>query len=396
MDEEVGIWDDSDGQGIDFKQIEEFDKWIVKHYEKFVYEPLSIAVWQVRRNRKEYNDLWSNIQFNEFNRATYFLIRNGKKLYRIWSDVSVGDRLFPTKDEYVKLIEEEKKWGEDRAKEKLQETHESYLYGLIAIQGMIERTDVLGTHLRQQRVNLLNFQGNPEELVKFVRDAETEYWIGDGKPNWNDFLKANRATICLGSRICLTTRNFSFGSQDSDKWRCAPFHPGCLPQRDHCYQVEAFKNESKDEYFPHSTSILIRYHSEDCLGWDPYSYKDVIRKRRVPWFLYSDEVINFDEITLEQADYYMKSRLNRGDYLRILSTLHWVRRVKLREQELEKEFMKMIAGQLKFELTDNNKTKIQKAIDWWKLKNKWKRAITIKESTATRMILRRLKNNDKG
>jgi len=92
----------------------------------------------------------------------------------------------------------------------------------------------------------------------------------------------------------------------------------------------------------------------------------------------------------------MKSRLNRGDYLRILSTLHWVRRVKLREQELEKEFMKMIAGQLKFELTDNNKTKIQKAIDWWKLKNKWKRAITIKESTATRMILRRLKNNDKG
>jgi len=398
MDEEVGIWDDSDGQGLDFQQIEEFDKWIAKHYEKFVYEPLSIVVWQIRRNSKKYVDLWSNIQFNALNKTTYFLIRNGKKLYRIWSDVSVGDLLFPKKDEYVSLLEKEKEWGEDRAKEKLQLRHESYLYGLIAIQGMIERTDVLGTRLRQQRVNLLNPQGNPDELVKFIRDAETEYWIGDGQPRWNEFLKANQATICLGSRICLATEKYGFDlyRKDGDGWRCAPFHPGCLPQRDHCYQVEAFKNESKDEYFPHSTSILIRYHSGDCIGWDPYSYKEVMRKRRVPWFLYSDEVINFDEITLEQADYYMKSRLNRGDYLRILPTLHWVRRVKLREKELEKEFMKMIAGQLKFELTDNNKTKIQKAIDWWKLKNKWKRAITIKESTATRMILRRLKNNDKG
>jgi len=42
-------------------------------------------------------------------------------------------------------------------------------------------------------------------------------------------------------------------------------------------------------------------------------------------------------------------------------------------------------------MNEKNEEKIQQAIQWWKLKNKWKRAITVKESTATRMILRKLK-----
>lgn len=87
----------------------------------------------------------------------------------------------------------------------------------------------------------------------------------------------------------------------------------------------------------------------------------------------------------------MKNRLDREDYVRMLPTLYWVRRVKRREQELEDEFMKMIAGNLNWELNDENKSKIQEKITWWKTKNKWKRAITTKESTAMRMILRKLK-----
>jgi hypothetical protein len=397
MDEEIGIWDNNDGQGIDCEDISKFDEWISKHYKNFVSDPLSIVVWQIRRKNKEYGDMWLNVRMNGLNKVTYFLIRNGEKIYRIWSDVSIGNRLFPTKDEYIKFIEEERKWGEERAIKKLQEKHEDYLYGLIAIQGMIERTDILGTRFRQHGVNLLSIRGNVDEFIKFIRDAETEYWIGDGKPRWNDFLEKNRETICQGSRICLTTKkfHFDFSSKDNDKWRCSPFHPSNPPQRDHCYSVESFKDGITKEYFPHGTSILIRYLPEDVISWDPYSYEEIKRKRRVPFYLYSDEVINFDEISLEQADYYMKSRLDRENYIRMLPTLYWICRVKRHEQELENEFIKMIAGKLNWELTDSNKQKIQKQIVWWKLKNKWKRAITLKESTAIRMITKKLTNSIK-
>ena len=393
MDEEVGIWDDADGQGIDCQQIEQFDDWIAKHYKTFAYEPLSIVVWQVRREKKEYGNLWTNVQLAQWNQQTYFLIRNGERLYRIWSNVSVSDRLFPTVTEYQKLIREEQKWGEERTREKLQEKHESYLYGMIAIQGIVERTEILGLRFRE-RVNLLRPDGIPEDLVKLVRDDESEFWIGDGKPRWRDFLEKNRQTIRVGTRVCLATEKFYFSlyrEKDNDQWRCSPFHPSNPPSRDCCYSIEATKNESKGVYFPHSTSMLIRYQPGDSVGWDPYTYQEIARKRRVPWFLYSDEILNFDEITLEEADYYLKSRLDRKSYLRMLPTLYWVRRVKMRERVLEEEFTKMIAGQLNWELNEENSKKIQEKIQLWKLKNKWKRALTTKESTATRMILRWLK-----
>ena len=396
MDEEVGIWDDKDGQGIDCKDIEQFDGWICKHYEKFAYEPLSVIVWQVRRNDKEYGSIWDNVRFNQWNKATYFLIRNGSNLYRIWSNVSVSDLLFPTKDEYMNLINEERRWGSERAMEKLQEKHENYLYGLIAIQGMIERTEILGTRLRNNGVNLLSPRGNVDENIRFIRDAETEYWIGDGKPRWSEFLRANRETIRLGSRICLATEKFyyTFSGNDNDKWRCAPYRPDRPPSRGQWYLVEAFKGESKDTYFPHDTNILIRYQPGDCLGWDPYTREDVTRKRRIPWYMYCDEAINFDEISDEEADYYMKSRIDRRSYIKMLPTLHWIRDIKRQEKELEDEFAKMIAGALNWEYNDENRKLIQEAIVWWKLKNKWKRAITIENSTATNMILRKLKKMD--
>jgi hypothetical protein len=393
MDEEVGIWDDSDGQGLDFQDIEQFDKWIAKNYKTFAYEPLSVVAWQVRRNEKQYDDRFLNVQFNQWNKQTYFLIRNGSKLYRIWSNISISDLLFPEKNEYVNLVNEERKWGEERVKEKLQEKHENYLYGLIAIQDMIERTDILGTCLRERGVNLMTPRSDIDDHVKFIRDAETEFWIGSGRPNWTEYLKKNRETICLGSRICISTQKnyFSLTSKDNDRWRCSPFRPSCPPHRDYCYTVEAFKGESLDEYFPHGTSILIRYKPGDAI-WDPVTFEEKERKRRVPWYLYNDEVINFDKVTLEDADYYMKSRIDRKNYLRMLPTLYWIKQIKLEEKQLEDEFAKMIAGQLKWELNDSNKDKIEKAILWWKLKNKWKRAITIKETTATRMIIRKLKN----
>jgi hypothetical protein len=398
MDEEVGIWDSGKGQGLDFQEIDQFDDWVSKNYEKFTYDPLSIVVWQVRRKEKDYDNIWENVQFNKWNKATYFLIRNGSQLYRIWSNVSISNRLFPTKSEYVDFLNKERLWGEDKAKEKLKDLHENYLYGLIAIQGIIERTDILGKYLRKNGVNLLKPRKDIDQHIKFIRDAETEYWISDGQLRWSEFVKQNRKTIKLGSRVCLATRPYYFkmyDKDDNDRWRCDPYKCFTPPNRDQWYTVEASKDNSDKIYFPHETNILIRYKPGDCIGWNSLTGEDKIRKRRIPWFLYTSELINFDEITLEQADYYMKSRLDRHNYIYLLPTLHWIKKIKLKERELEDEFSKMILSKLNWEYNEENINKINKVIQWWKLKNKWKRAITIKESTATKMIFNKLKKNNK-
>ena len=386
MDEEVGIWDDRDAQGIDFKNIEEFDEWIKQHYKTFAHKPLSIISWQIRRSDKDYGNTWENAQLNSFNKETYFLIRNGENLYRIWSDVKTPSKLFPGIKEYQKVYNDKYSWGRDLAIKELQKRHESYLYGLIAIQGLIERTDVLGTDLKS-----INLMGPYEKLidrVEFVRDAEPQHWVTDGRPSWHDFITKNRSTISKGTRIVIAVRptDLRLYGKDNDSWRCSPFKPDSLPPYDQWYLVEEILTRNY-----HDADFLIRYHLEDTIKYDSYTYEPIKRKNRIPFRLYKDEVINFDGITLEEVDYYLKNRMERRSYLDILPVLTWIKKIKFEEKELEDGFTKMIAGKLSWELNPKNLKSIQEAIDWWKLKNRIKRAITKKDSTAIRMIVKRLK-----
>lgn len=61
-----------------------------------------------------------------------------------------------------------------------------------------------------------------------------------------------------------------------------------------------------------------------------------------------------------------------------------------RMEYTREELVKYIAGQLEWD--EPQYEKIRKAVTWWKLKNKWKRAVTKDEAKAVRMILRKLQN----
>jgi hypothetical protein len=371
MDEEVGIWDN--GEGIDFRDIGMFDEWIAKEYKRFLYQPKSICVFKVRRKEKDYGDPIINFHFNTENKKSYFVIRNGEQVCRIWSDVTIGDRLFPTKKEYQNLYEEWKNWSEDQIKEKLQDHHESYLYGLLAIQGLLERTEVLGSEFRKH-INLMRPDGIPEEWVNFVRDDEPEFWLTDGRPAWKDYIKANAETIGIGSRVVLSTREYYFSLTKDDVWRSYPFRPGSPPSRNQIYIIDALA----DKGLYHGETYIIHYFPQD---WRK-------RKRRVCFRLYPSEILNFDKITLEDAEYYESNRLYRKDYLSILPTLHWIKLIRKEEQSLEFEFTKFIAGKLGWD--ESGYPEIRKEINHWKLKNKWKRDLTMDEAKAVRMILKKL------
>lgn len=380
MDEELGIW--SDG-GMDFQDLDKFDEWITDNYEKFLYDSKSVCAWQIRRKSKNYsNDSFLNAFMNEENFKTYFLIRNGDCLYRIFSNIHVSDKMFPREDEFYRVYEEAKKWRDqpDYIKDKMEQWHDSYLFTLLAIQGMIERTDIFGTSLRGI-VNLSKSDGIPSEKVKFIRDAETEHWIGDGRPSWYDFLKQNRRTIKQGTRVVLSSR-FYYSNKD-DRWRNAPFRAE-PPSRDEIYIVDKYIEKSDGNRYGYKIKIYYNPYDEVYYQWRSHK-----RKRRVPFRLYLDEVINVDDITFEDINYYLHNRLYRKDYLRILPILYYLKCVKEEEIKLEKELVKYLAGQLGW--SEDKYSDIRYAITWWKLKNKWKRAVTADEAKAVRMILKRLK-----
>jgi hypothetical protein len=201
MDEELGAWEHG---GIDWREIEKFDKWVTKHYKKFLYKPKSACVFRVRRREKDYGDVLLNVFMNNENKRTYFLIRNGDNLYRIWGNVIIKERLFPTQNEYEEILNDD--FGpEEWHVEKLKKCHKEYMLGLIYIQGLIERTDVLGTALNN-KVNLLKGLFTEEQVV-LVRDDEQSHWLDDGRPRWEEFIEKNRETITKGTRMKIGARH---------------------------------------------------------------------------------------------------------------------------------------------------------------------------------------------
>jgi hypothetical protein len=200
MDEEAGLTE-LDGyefaQGLDFKNMEEFDNWIKKRYNRYLYKPKSIMAWQVRRTEKDYGDAWKNMA-NVYNFETYFLLRNGDKVYRIFSDVATPDTMFPTAKKTGEVFKEDKKWKHDG--KKIKEFYEKYMYIFVMLQGLIDRTPVFGTNFagKIDFINPLRFDKN---YIQLVRDAEPENLISDGRPAWNEYKGMNEDTIIAGSRV---------------------------------------------------------------------------------------------------------------------------------------------------------------------------------------------------
>ena len=380
MDEEVGIWEDG---GMDFESIDIFDEWITKNYKKFLYNKKSICAWQIRRNDKEYSsDAHVNFMLNTENKCTYFLIRNGENLYRIWSNIQITDRFFPKTHEYEKMMKDEFNWSPE---EKIKSKHQNYMYGLVALQGLIERTDIFGSKLRESKVNLLVPDGFSEEEIHLIRDAEQEYWIGNGKLTWKDYIKKNKETLKLGIRVILNQEgNWYYDGKDRQtNWRTYPFHPGYNPTLEEIYQIE----EVNDGKSYSGWQFKIYYNSEDTIYPADWNLDSHERIRRVPFRMYGDELLNYDEITIEDCEYYEKNRFERHQYIYLLPILHWAKKLKIKEKELEDNFIKFIKPQIKFDIDDEE---IREVVKWWKFKNKWKRELTKDDSKAIRMVLKRI------
>jgi hypothetical protein len=378
MDEEVGVWEE---QGIDFNNIELFDAWITKNVDKFLYRQKAVCAFRVRRSEKQYDDNpWVNAHLNRENFKTYFLIRNGDNLYRIYSDVRVPETLFPSNDALEEIHKRYKDW--DSMGEKIGAEIRSHLYCFVALQGLIDRTNILGPTLRG-KVDLLKVDGFTPEQVQLVRDAERAYWIGDGHPGWEEFTRNNRKTIEVGSRIVSAVYDWyvRLGRGGREDARTYPFRSSAKPALGCIYEVD----EEERGHFARAFIIHIR--ADDTIYSRDWRVESHSRKRRIPFQMYSDEMLNFDAVTAEDCEYYMHNRNERRHYLRLMPTLHWLRKAKLEERALEVEFVKLIQARGWW-----SDAEVWKAISWWKLKNKWKRALTKDDAKALRMIEKRLQN----
>jgi hypothetical protein len=455
MDEEIGHWKNG---GLDFTNIDWFDQWLVKdeNFKKLLPEEKGLVVFRPRRYDKDYgSDPHYNASMNQENKyRTYLLIRNGECLYRVYTEnIVILPRLFPKRDELQKLMEEIQKenlrsWDEEKKKDNIDDLVHQYKKRAILLQGLVDRTDVFHP-LPVDKINIFDMS-NLEGKVNFIYDDEAT--LPSGRLSFWDWHKEINSKIGKGSRVLITgfdgkndevkdriyyyTTNYvsppSVGIYEVEEY----LHKGTKSMKRsdfenlkvewdkrgikyeitnvrekvyHInYQESSFPHKEKPGYVPiyedevtvRSTYIhlTILYNPGDTVygPWGTYDPHD--RKKRIRLRIYptDDFVLNYDQISLEDINFYLTSRVDRPNYLKMLPLLDDVKNWRIEELENEKNFAKMVYAQvyqkLKKQTEEYIYQKILEAIDWWKFKNMWKRPIDKDDTKALRMITNRILN----
>lgn len=402
MDIECG---DPSDQGIDFRTTEKFNTWLLqtntywkkKNYEILIPEEKCVVVFENRKSDKHYHDNpFINHMMNAENHRTCIIIRNGENIYVIWSElIRINNTLFPNQnelEELLKSIESDREYD----KEKAENTLFSYKNHIILLQGIIERTPCFSDN---NTLSLFNPEDLNSGMIKFIYDADLKRQLPANIPSFKSWRLNLNQSISEGSRIFLTkiTNKGYINPREENKYRMfKEYHynefayPTLLPGSG-IYEV--FESEIKENYRDCNT-LYIKADIADK-GWRNEDKKT----KRKSWSIRPKEdefIINYDAITekeLDTLEFYMYTRIGREDYLSYIPLLMELYKQRKTELNLEKEFVKLILSNLKLESNDENNQLILSTIDWWKLKNKWKRGLDKDNTKALRMIERKIKKD---
>lgn len=376
MDEECD-WA-ADAGGVDFEKINTFDEWIKKpkHRQQVIPEKRGIVALRVRRHGKDYGDPWVTARSNKENAKSYFLIRNGDNLYRIYIDIDVGETLFPTQGEFDELMEEvrfkDHRWNRDEAPEMKPGTklyadamkaasskNRHYMRILLILQGLFDRTPVFEPY--DGPVNVME-RREQNDVFQFINDAEMI--LPDGRIRYDDWIEDINSRLAVGHRIM---GKFPYGDMER---RITP----------------------RGAYRPED-EVLYTLEERDQNGF-AFLYKHSDRsERRARCVIYPDDeyIINFDEAKVEDMEFYINSRIDRPNYMKMIPLLRRAINLKKQEKETEAPFRKLLAGQLLKAVPGKKMSELEAVVDelvlWYKFKNKTHRALNEDDSKALRMIV---------
>lgn len=406
MDEECAML--ARGGGIDASSIEKFDEWITSdksHIQQIIPESKGIVALHIRRHRKEYQDPWTNAQLNDANiHWTYFLIRNGENLYRVFVDIVIGSNLFPTEHEYNELFMTTEidydtpghprtqtflKPGSDKymkAMEKADAKHRHYLRVVLILQGLLDRTTIFKP-MPVERINICNLNAC-EEYLHLIYDKENV--IGDGRPTFCEWQQTINSQLEVGHRIIGV---FDYASRlkptKRDGYEESRIYPSTA-RYPNSLQLHTIEKRSKGQ---EGNGFIILYErTGDVIyprNWYDESHAAEVRARCL---LYHTDgfILNFDAATLEDMEYYLNSRKSRQAYQNMVPVLEIAIQLKKAEIAEEAPFRLLLIGNVmkSYKVSrDEAESRIDELIKWWKFKNRNHRALTSEDTKALKMIV---------
>lgn len=379
VDEELALIEDD----FDYRKMGRFDEWLLadNNFKKLLPDEKSMIACKPRRTKKTYCDLeWLNSIMNQPNFETLFLIRNGDNLYRLESEhIVLVDRMFPNQDEYMRELEKEKN---ESFKEGYADLFQKrFTRVAFLLQGLMDRSNVFSPH--SFNGSFIKMDGIDPSRVQLRYELDNSRALSDGRPSPLDWMKKLNEQLCEGKRVLL--HGYEFCSDDFLKYYRSKYSAPSFPGNGlyTLYDNPNYRGESFGAY-----KHIIRY--------IPFSYWEKrVNREPIQLDIRGVGLLNYDDASLEDVEYYLNSRLHRSQYYSFVLIMKAYKTQYLRDKAAEDDYVRMMIGQIVakgyvaregYELDQI----VREAINIVKGRLKWKRPITAKEKETYTLVERTL------
>lgn len=409
MDEECRVA--AEDGGIDAKAIAAFDQWIISdpaHLEQVFPEPKGIVAFQPRRTNKDYGDMATNLSMGAKNAHTWWLIRNGERLWWMSTDFELGERMIPAPDEFTSYFERTVGHGADRHTETLRpgtpewdradksagKHKRHFMRVALILQGLVDRTPVL--HPLPDGLSFLTHESYDAGHINVITDAVGA--LGSGIEPFEEWRSALAAEMKVGMRVIGafdTTEGRRELSPDRDRYGSygGRLHPteASYPEANVLHTLESRVADGGLKFLYERTDKRWGYEHGDHGRWGQWPFK---QRASCTIFPTDSFVLPFDLVTVTEMQRYLDARTERHHYAQMVPLLKAAIAAKNAEAAEEAPMRTLLAGEIA-KATDGDVAAAEAAVGelvtWWKLKNRWHRPLvgvdTKTQAKAIRMIV---------
>lgn len=371
--------------GLDVNGLDDFFAWLLaddRHLDQILPEPKGIIALVPSRTPRHYgNDPWFNAAMAEANTTTFLLVRNGERVYAVFNDLVVGQRLFPAADEFAALFQDSwhgpmepgsMQWK--LAEEKADSTRRHYMKVGLLLQGLVDRTTILHP-LPAQGLNLLDQAAIDDGRVVLIPDAEDSLALGDGREPFKAWQARINANLRPGMRIIVATRTEAFRSlaygREDRRYGHPRLHPAGAdaPDPDTIHVIESRRPDG---------SLVIRYERTDDVWTDRGRRPSRVRASCT---VRADDafVLAYDAADPDLMRSFLRNRVDRVHYLDMVPVINAAIAAKQEERAAEAPFRQMAVGMLMQHTgadLDQAEAAVLELTDWWKFANQIHRPLT--------------------
>lgn len=394
---------DAEWGGIDFQKMDEFYQWLNHPANRDIILPEPKCIVAVKPRRKDIrysSNSWYNDELNRWNHHTIILFRNGGKIFALDSDdLELFGTAIPYSDQadrFDRKAQEIIKRNSfvdsdlDRLKNESEALGYMYTKYISFLQGVIDNGIVYD--ITSARPNLAKEIG-----VVYVHDDENA--IGTGR-DWKEFQKEANGKIRRGTRIVYTPLyNITPGEPNRfymyDSNKPSPPKKG-IYNVDYPTKTEYRPDPDRPHHMKKQTGKRDRLALFYTPG-NPWKWDDSVKDRSEAWLYNPACVLNYDVLTIDIVDEFLKDRTQRETYLEWLPVLAKAREQLANEKTLEDAFVLSMGNAIQREdpsiPSECIERLVREAISWWKKKVIFTRPLSADDAKAWRMIKKEILRN---